>query len=132
MMAAGVGRVDGNWKEFVGDEEKNALETIKVLVELGADVNQANDYGFTPLHGAAYIGADSLIEFLVSKGAKMEVFDKFGGTPLSVASLVVTKELGGDLDPRPRRYREKTVQLLLKLGATPVEQSGVHVEYSFQ
>jgi uncharacterized protein len=132
MMAAGVGRIDGNWKEYSDDEEKNALETIKELVELGADVNQVNDYGFTPLHGAAYIGADTIVQFLVDKGASMNVIDKFGQTPLSIAELVVTAELGGDLDPRPRRFREHTADLLLKLGATPLAESGVHVLYSYR
>ena len=57
----------------------------------------------------------------------MEVFDHFGQTPLSVAYHVITTELGDSLDARPRKYREDTADVLLGLGATPLEKSGVKI-----
>jgi ankyrin repeat protein len=46
------------------------LEVVRFLVEeLGANVNSKDDKGYTPLHGAALIGRDDVITYLVAKGA---------------------------------------------------------------
>jgi ankyrin repeat protein len=46
------------------------LQVVKFLVEeLGVDVNSKDDKGYTPLHGAALIGRDDVINYLVAKGA---------------------------------------------------------------
>ena len=42
MVASGMGRHD----DFAPEEEKRALEAVKVLVEMGADVNQATETGW--------------------------------------------------------------------------------------
>jgi uncharacterized protein len=123
MVAAGVGRFESR----TDAQNRNALEAVKLAVELGNDVNAVGENGWTALHGAAYTGSDAIVQFLVSKGAKLDVFDQFGQTPLSIAQAVVTAGLGGNADVRPRRYRKSTVELLLKLGATPTERAGVHV-----
>jgi uncharacterized protein len=123
MVAAGVGRYESRG----ADADKAGLEAIKYAVELGMDVNAKGENDWTALHGAAYTGADDIAEFLISHGGKLEVFDKYGQTPLSIASAVVTEGLADFADVRPRRWRESTVNLLLKLGAVPVEKSGVKV-----
>src|SRR5438093_7495109 len=77
-------------RDWTDEEKKNLFETTKLLVELGADVNAAGEHGWTALHGAAYKGIDSAVQLLVEKGAKTEVFDEWGQTPLSIASAVIT------------------------------------------
>ena len=54
---------------------------MKFLVEHGADVNGVGQFGWTPLHAAAYQGLNDVIEFLVGKGAKLDAKDGFGQTP---------------------------------------------------
>jgi ankyrin repeat protein len=82
MVAAGVGCVPGQWLE----PERDIFETVKLLVdELKADVNAVNDRHETALHGAVCRGADSVIQYLVDKGAKLDVQDVEGKTPLDVA-----------------------------------------------
>jgi ankyrin repeat protein len=82
MVAAGVGCVPGQWLE----PERDIFEAVKLLVdELKADVNAVNDRHETALHGAVCRGADSVIEYLVDKGAKLDVKDVEGKTPLDVA-----------------------------------------------
>lgn len=125
MVAAGVGRFEDT--EDVTNSRSARLETAKLLVELGAPVNAAGENGWTPLHGAAYTGSDEIIRFLVEKGAKMDVMDRFGQTPLSIAEGVITVGLGDDAVRRPRNVRKSTADLLLQLGATPLEASGVQV-----
>ena len=127
MSAAGVDEIGPNWNDLPEEEEKQALEAVKVAIELGADINAANEYGLTALHGAAFIGADSIIQFLMEKGANPELMDKHGQTPLSIARHVVTTGHGDNLDVRARRFRPFTSDLLVKLGAIPLEKSAVQV-----
>jgi hypothetical protein len=68
-----------------------------------------------------------VIEYLVSKGAKIDSFDGLGQTPLSISLSVLTKEAGAKRLQIPRRYRKETAELLIKLGATPLAKSGVNV-----
>ena len=128
MAAAGVDTVESNWNDYPEQEEKRALEAVQVAIESGASVNAVNEYGLTALHGASFIGAESIIRFLVEKGARLDAKDQYGQTPLSVASHVITVSLGNNFDVRPRRFRPSTVNLLLKLGATSLEKSGVQVQ----
>ncbi len=44
--------------------------------------------GSTALHGAALRGADSIVRFLVEKGARVDAPNKLGWTPLTVANGV--------------------------------------------
>lgn len=91
MAAAGVGYRQG---ESPGTEQE-ALEAVQLAVELGGDVNAANAMGFTALHGAAIRGANSIIKFLVEKGANISAKDKIGRTP-----FVIADEGAGDSNQR--------------------------------
>ena len=82
MVAAGVGCVPGQWLE----PERDVFTAVKILVdELHADVNAVNDRHENALHGAVCRGADSVIQYLVDKGTKLDVKDVEGKTPLDVA-----------------------------------------------
>lgn len=81
MFAAGVGYRDKNTRGL----ESDALEGLKVAFDTGLDINQANAKGETALHGAALRGADSLVQFLVDHGAKLDAKTKQGFTPLDIA-----------------------------------------------
>ncbi len=109
------------------EERALALETAKFLVDQGVDVNAVGQFGWTALHCATYQGLNDVIEFLVSKGAKIDAFDKLGQTPLSISLSVLTKDAGAKRLQIPRRYRRETAELLLRLGATPLNKSGVQV-----
>ena len=108
MVAAGIGYTQGRNKTT----QKTALDAAKLLLELGADVNAVNANGETALHGAAYRehGTD-LVQFLVDKGAKLNVKSKRGWTPLVIAEGVLTSAF---VIRAP-----ETVELLRKLGAEP-------------
>jgi ankyrin repeat protein len=123
LVAAGVHRNPD--VVLTPEEREHNVEAARLLLELGADVNATGEYGWTALHGAAYNGFDEMIQFLVSKGAKMDILDQFGQTPLSIALAVTTAGIGVDYFHVPRFAHPTTVDLLLKLGATPLEKSGV-------
>jgi ankyrin repeat protein len=125
MMAAGAGT--DVQREREPQERATAAETAKFFVEHGADVNAAGQYGWTALHAAAYQGLNDVIAYLVSKGAKIDQKDEFGQTALSISLSVLTKDIGARRLQIPRRYREDTAQLLLKLGAGTLDKTGVNV-----
>lgn len=119
MAAAGLNR----GQDLTDDEKRLAFEAVKLTVELGGDVNAVEDDGLTAVHGAAVNGADPVIQYLADKGAKLDVRDKYQQTPLSIATgirlpwIPYGDELGEIIQPSTR-------DLLLKLGATPVETPG--------
>ena len=121
MMAAGVGQR----RPLSVEEYQNAQEAVKTAIELGCDVNAAGENGWTALHGASGVGLDAIVQYLVEHGAKMDVMDNFGQTPLSIAEAVITVGINDDGRLRPFKYFPSTAKLLLKMGATPVAESGV-------
>jgi ankyrin repeat protein len=114
MVAAGL----GNFEDPTEDQKNMDLEAARMLVSLGADVNAHDTYNWTALHGAAYIGADAIVQFLVDKGAKLNVKDRFGQTPYSIASGQIGKYIL-DFQKKPFGPHPSTIALLQKLGADP-------------
>jgi hypothetical protein len=51
--------------------------------------------------------------------------DEFKQTPLSIANTILTKEVSTHGYQAPRVLHRDTADLLLKLGCTPFEKSGV-------
>ena len=50
------------------------LPAVKYLVdEIGIDVNAVDAQGFTAVMGAAYRGDNEMVQYLVSKGAKLDL-----------------------------------------------------------
>ena len=70
MAAVGIIRTKP-WVELEPFEREAAtLETVKLAVELGADLNTANTDGRTALDGAKALRYQSVVAFLTEKGAK--------------------------------------------------------------
>lgn len=108
MAAAGVGLF--KLGESAGTNEE-ALEAVETAWELGStDVNAVDGNGETALHGAAYRGANTIVQFLVEKGAKLDVRNKIGWTPWTIADGITPK------GATYVRYLE-TADLLTQLGA---------------
>ena len=79
MAAAGI-----NWviNQTFTEESATQIEALKLCLEKGADINAANSMGLTPVFGAANRGADDILAFLVEHGARLDVKDKEGRTPM--------------------------------------------------
>ena len=85
MAAAGLGTTEP--LEEAG-EEPEALQAVKMLLDLGANVNAVDNDGDTPMHGAAYGAYPTVVNLLAQRGADPQIWkekNKFGRTPLFIA-----------------------------------------------
>lgn len=85
------------------------VQTVRLLVEGGANVMTADDAGNTPLHLATKIGKWECVRFLLQAGADHRVRNHRQATPLHCAA----KALHG-----------VCVKLLLAAGADPLTEDG--------
>jgi ankyrin repeat protein len=85
MLAAGVGGQDPGISWVT---EAESLEAVTLALELGGDVNAVDASGETALHGAAYRGSNAVVRFLVDRGARLNVKNARGWTPLTIAEGV--------------------------------------------
>jgi len=71
---------------------KGDFETVKKLVELGADIEERSK-GLTPLMYAAKFNKTDILEYLIEKGANLKARDTNNGfTALKFAELSNAKE----------------------------------------
>ena len=88
MAAAGVGYTEG----FIQYRSKeDSIAAVKLLLDLGIDVNAQNEGGLTALHGAAHRAAIDEIKLLVEHGANLTLESKpaakFGNSPFGLMPL---------------------------------------------
>src|SRR5262249_61950821 len=62
-----------------------ALAAAKLRIGAGVDVNAVSERGQTALHGAVYRAANDIIRLLVAAGARTDLEDELGRTPLQLA-----------------------------------------------
>src|SRR5687768_4897248 len=67
------------------------------MIAAGADVNQTQPDGSTPVHWAAYRVDRELVNALLRKGARAKVINRYGASPLAEAVKVANAELVGML-----------------------------------
>jgi ankyrin repeat protein len=115
MAASGLGTKE---EDTTGRKktEAQAIASIKLCLDAGADVNAIDTQGDTALHGAAQKGDDQVVQFLVDHGAKLDIKDKKGRTPLDAAMGLMGN---GGFDGSRRDVHESTAALLRKLMTVP-------------
>jgi len=82
MAAAGI-----NWvvSQTFDEGQQALLEAVQYAHSLGNDINAVNSMGLTAVHGAANRGSDSIIRWLAANGARLDVADQQGRTPVTWA-----------------------------------------------
>ena len=81
MVSAGIGW-RGNFSQTAPDSWMTA---VHFLMEIGADVTAVDTNGYTALHGAAALGNDEMVEFLVARGAAVDAINEAGNSPADMA-----------------------------------------------
>jgi ankyrin repeat protein len=105
MVAAGVNWAVAETSDFGNDA---LLDAVKLAHSLGNDVNAVNSMGIGAIHGAANRGANDVIEYLAANGARLDVADAQGRTPLDWAAGVF-------LATHPPVRKPETIALLERL-----------------
>lgn len=119
MVASGLGRLE----DLTDEEEQQALQAARLALEQGNDVNSANQDGRTALAAAAFLGANRLVQLLADHGADLEAPDRYGQTALSIARGLPPTVPGRDKRFYTASPHPETAELLLRLGAKPLEAS---------
>ena len=115
--------------EKTSDQKRYALHTMAVagekkhlttLISAGADINAADENGYTPLHYACIEGHLGCVQALLEKGARTDAKDENGYTPLARALELgqaatvkefVRRGIGlGTVDPRGRTLLMGAIQ----------------------
>lgn len=111
MAAAGLGTKE---EDSTGRHktEAEAIDAIRLCLENGVDINAVDARGQTALHGAALKGYDQVVQFLADHGAKPDIKDKRGLTPLDFA---LGKAGGLGFDGSASEPHPSTAALLSKL-----------------
>lgn len=117
MAAAGLGTTEqdttGRYKT-----QAQAIEALKLLLARGLDINAADKQGRTALHGAALQGYDDVVRFLAAHGARLDVKDRNGFTPLDTA---LGRAGGFGFAGKEGVVHESTAALLRKLMGLPAD-----------
>jgi ankyrin repeat protein len=101
MAAAGVGSVECDARGYgpgiphymTADVEARSIEALTLLLDAGANLHArttsaraaARSPGRTALFGAAFWGWNDVVDFLVERGAKIDVAERGGLTPVDAA-----------------------------------------------
>jgi ankyrin repeat protein len=108
MAAVGMNRTLGE----SAVTEAQALEAVRLLLELGVDPKALAANGENALFGPAYRGWNTLVQLLADRGVNVNAVSKAGITPWRAASGQGDR-LGGVL------FNPETAALLVTLGADP-------------
>ncbi len=114
MAAAGVGSTTIDTRGRFRNEQ-DCIDSAKLLLAAGANINAERDNGQTPLHGAALWGWNEFVQFLADRGANLQATDHDGIKALDIAlgKVGVTGRVG-IAAPEPHK---ETAALLQKLMA---------------
>jgi ankyrin repeat protein len=117
IIAGLVGGGSGGLTPLVFAAREGDIESARVLVDAGADVNQTTEYGWTPLLVATNNRNYRLGAMLLERGANPNIANKGGWTPLYLATDNRNIE-GGDYPvPKPDMDHLEFIKLLLGKGA---------------
>ena len=84
MLREAVG-ASGSTSRLLEAAEKGRTRCVEAMLAGGADVNAADDDGWTALHFAAADGTPELVQLLLGKGLRADAEDKEGTTPVDLA-----------------------------------------------
>jgi ankyrin repeat protein len=117
ILAGLVGGGSGGLTPLIFAAREGDLESTRLLLDAGADVNQTSEYGWTALLTATNNRNYKLASYLLERGADPNIANKGGWTPLYLATDNRNIE-GGDYPvPKADMDHLDLIKLLLAKGA---------------
>ncbi len=111
--------ITGGLTALVFAARHNDMESTRILLDSGADVNQVTEYGWTALLTATQNRYYQLGAYLLERGADPAVANNGGWTPLYIATDNRNIENGDYPTRKPDMDHMEYIELLLDRGADP-------------
>jgi uncharacterized protein len=119
IVAGLVGAGSGGLTPLIFAAREGSIESARVLLDGGANVNQTSEYGWTPLLTATNNRNYKLAKYLIERGANVNIANTGGWTPLYLATDNRNIE-GGDYPvPKPDVDHLEFITFLLDHDADP-------------
>jgi ankyrin repeat protein len=119
VVAGLVGTGGGGLTPLVFAAREGDIESARLLLDKGVNINQQTEYGWTPLLTAVNNRNYRLAALLIERGADVNLANKGGWTPLYLATDNRNIE-GGDYPvPKPDMDHLALIRLLLDKGGDP-------------
>ena len=126
LAASGMGSTDADTRGYftTSDVEERAIAALDLMFQHGGPVNgKAGQFAQVPLHGAAFWGWNTVVDYLLKKGADINLADSRGYTAVDYA---MGRAGGNSRGGQRIDVHKDTADLLLSKGGiagTPVRPS---------
>src|SRR5215471_1499485 len=126
LAASGMGSTDADTRGYFtnSDVQERAIAALDLMFQHGGPVNgKAGQFAQVPLHGAAFWGWNTVVEYLLKKGADINLADSRGFTAVDYA---MGRAGGNSRGGQRIDIHKDTADLLMAKGGiagTPVRQS---------
>jgi len=127
LAASGMGSTDADTRGYFGtsDVQDRSIASLELLLAHGGALNgRAARLEQAPLHGAAFWGWNSVVEYLLKKGAEINLADSRGFTAVDYA---MGRAGGNSRGGQRIDVHKDTADLIVSKGGiagTPIPQSG--------
>jgi ankyrin repeat protein len=125
LAASGMGSTDADTRGYyaTSDVEDRVIAALDLMFQHGGPINgKAGQFAQVPLHGAAFWGWNNVVEFLLKKGADINLADSRGYTAVDYA---MGRAGGNSRGGQRIDVHKDTADLLMSKGGvagTPVRQ----------
>jgi ankyrin repeat protein len=126
LAASGMGSTDADTRGYftTTDVQERAIAALDLMFKSGGPINgAAGQFAQVPLHGAAFWGWNRVVEYLLQKGADINLADSRGYTAVDYA---MGRAGGNSRGGQRIDVHKDTADLLMSKGGvagTPVRQS---------
>ena len=125
VAASGMGSIDADTRGYftTPDVQDRAIASLELLLAKGGALNgRAGRFQQAPLHGAAFWGWNKVVEYLLSKGADVNLTDERGYTAVDYA---MGRAQGNSRGGQRKDVHQDAADLLTSKGGiagTPIQQ----------
>lgn len=125
LAASGMGSTDADTRGYyaTSDIEDRVIAALDLMFQHGGPINgKAGQFAQVPLHGAAFWGWNNVVEFLLKKGADINLADNRGYTAVDYA---MGRAGGNSRGGQRIDVHKETADLLMSKGGvagTPLRQ----------